>query len=454
MNNIYTNIAEAWRNNKCKGCCILLEPYNPAILIEYIIKRSIEKNPNIKIIILVKDFGVRCNIVNYLKENNISSDNYTCLTDRYIRNNIRYDYDLAFYVGLDDYLAANHINCRVKYGLFIITTDNLYSKARDEIYAHFPVLNQADYEAKKTARYSFPVEEVHVGVQFNNSKDKDKYDEYTDYITKTINIFGSFENINRARVGDKTTGQSAEVVRLSIAQYNGWNENLDTTIPFNKQIDALFNPIALEEKCSTAYNIIRERNSLVNNNVDKIPILINLLNNELKDKKVVVVSKNGVLASAVYEALIENNITCGEYHNDIEGRAIYDNDSQDWIRYKTGVHKGEVKIFQSKAISSLSEQAFNENNIRVLSIKNHSSDALKIACNAIIFMSPNCFNIKEFLYRYNNITFIDNNIKVYKLYMIGTNEEMEVNKTKPMNNLHQIKNIDNTDKFNVESFGN
>jgi hypothetical protein len=72
---------------------------------------------------------------------------------------------------------------------------------------------------------------------------------------------------------------------LIIAQYNGWNEHLDTTIPFNKQIDDLFNPISIEERCSTAYNIFRERNNLVNNNVNKIPIIIDLLNGELKDKK-------------------------------------------------------------------------------------------------------------------------------------------------------------------------
>ena len=238
-----------------------------------------------------------------------------------------------------------------------------------------------------------------------------------------------------------------------MSQYNGWNEHLDTTIPFNKQIDDLFNPISIEERCSTAYNIFRERNNLVNNNVNKIPIVIDLLNGELKDKKVIIVSKNTILATEVYKALNKNNIPCGEFHNDIEARPVYDENVGDFIRYKTGNRKGEVKNFAAQAISSLSVQSFNSNNIRVLSIKNCSSDSLEITCDAIIFMSPNCYNIKEFLYRYNKLTFNVDKIKIYKLYMIGTNEENDCSRLKPINENHEIKNITENEKYYVQSFG-
>lgn len=453
MNNLYIDIANKWRENKCKGCCILLEPYNPAILIEYILKRSIEKNPNIKVIILVKDYNIRANIINYFNANNVPVINYTCITYSYIKSSVNYKYDLAFYVGLTDYSEANHINCKVKYGLFIINTDKLNTAARSEIYKEFPVLNQADYAAKYAAKYSLPVEEIHIGVEFARLDEKETYDKYTDYINKTINIFGSLENINRARVGDKTTGQSAEAVRLSIAQYNGWSEHLDTTIPFNRQIDDFFNPVSLEERCSTAYNIFRERNNLVNNNVNKIPIVIDLLNGELKDKKVLIVSKNTVLATEVYKRLNAADIECGEFHNDIEARPVYDENIGDFVRYKTGSRKGEVKNFAAQAISSLSVQSFNSNNIRVLSIKNCSSDSLEISCDAIIFMSPNCYNIKEFLYRYNKLTFNTDKIKIYKLYMIDTNEENDCSRLKPINENHEIKNITENEKCYVQSFG-
>lgn len=453
MNKTYIDIANKWRENKCKGCCILLEPYNPAILIEYIMKRSIEKNPNIKALIVVKDYDVRTRIANYLKENNISPNNYACITSVYVKIGVHYDYDIAFYVGLTDMYQANYINSIIKYGLFIITTDKIHPDSRACLYKYFPILNQADYAAKYAAKYSLPVEEIHIGVQFARQDEKELYDKYSDYINKTINIFGSLENINRARVGDKTTGQSAEAVRLSIAQYNGWNEHLDTTIPFNKQIDDLFNPISIEERCSTAYNIFRERNNLVNNNVNKIPIVIDLLNGELKDKKVIIVSKNTILATEVYKVLNKNNIPCGEFHNDIEARPVYDENVGDFIRYKTGNRKGEVKNFAAQAISSLSVQSFNSNNIRVLSIKNCSSDSLEITCDAIIFMSPNCYNIKEFLYRYNKLTFNVDKIKLYKLYMIGTNEENDCSRLKPINENHEIKNITENEKYYVQSFG-
>ena len=444
---VYSDLANKWREYSCKASCILLEPYNPDELIAFILDKSIKKNNAIKVMIIVDDYTTRCKIVHALNDNNITNNNYTCISYQYIKSSINYKYDLAFYVGITNYSYINYMNCRVKYGLFIITTDKITSENRIEIYKYFPIINQADYNAKNFNRFSYPVEEKLIGVDFINIADKEKYNEYTAYINTTINIFGSFDNINRAKLGDKTTGQSAEDVRLCIAQYNGWNENLNTTIPFNKQIDDLFNPISLEERASTAYNIIRERNNLVNNNCSKIPVIINLLNNELKDKKVVVISKNGELATTVCDALTENNISCGEFHNDIEPRAIYDNDANDWIRYKSGLKKGEVKMFGSQAISSLSIERFNSNNIRVLSIKNCSSESLEIACDVLIFMSPNCFNIKEFLYRYNNITFNKNKINVYKLYMKETNEEIDTEHIKPMSNKHVIKNINKDDNF-------
>ena len=43
---------------------------------------------------------------------------------------------------------------------------------------------------------------------FTKAGDKEKYEEYTDYITGCINIFGSFETMEFARNGNKYTGES------------------------------------------------------------------------------------------------------------------------------------------------------------------------------------------------------------------------------------------------------
>lgn len=68
-------------------------------------------------------------------------------------------------------------------------------------------------------------------------------------------------------------------------------------------------------------------------------------------------------------------------------------------------------------------------------------------------MSPNCYNIKEFLYRYNKLTFNVDKIRIYKLYMIGTNEENDCSRLKPINENHEIKNITENEKYYVQGFG-
>lgn len=120
----------------------------------------------------------------------------------------------------------------------------------------FPAMNEA--KVADVSRFTLPVEEIQIPCYLDDA-DKTKYDEYCDYISSCISIFGNLETIDFARVGNKITGESAEQVRRNIASYNGWHENLDKNSPFDKQIDEYFNPIVIEEKATAAYNIMRER---------------------------------------------------------------------------------------------------------------------------------------------------------------------------------------------------
>lgn len=81
-----------------------------------------------------------------------------------------------------------------------------------------------------------------------------------------MNVIGNIENIKRIKCGDYKLNLSAAEVRYNIAKSNGWSENLDMSIPFNKQIDEIYNPNALLERVCTIYEIMKNRRDLVTDN--------------------------------------------------------------------------------------------------------------------------------------------------------------------------------------------
>ena len=325
--------------------------------------------------------------------------------------------------------------------------DKFAAKDRAEIYAMFPAMNEA--KVADVSRFTLPVEEIQIPCYLDDA-DKTKYDEYCDYISSCISIFGNLETIDFARVGNKITGESAEQVRRNIASYNGWHENLDKNSPFDKQIDEYFNPIVIEEKATAAYNIMRERKNLLTDNKAKFNVVVDLLKNELANKKVLIVSKRAEFAALITECLLDNDISCGDYHDKAAPKAIIDEETGDYIRYKTGAKAGDIKLFKSAALSSINLKRFNldpnsgsltdaECNtlLYILSMKNRSSDALETSVDAVIFTTPFNDTIEEFIYRFNGISFNEDSAKIYKLYMVGTLEEKELEKEK-QSVLHSI----------------
>ena len=92
-----------------------------------------------------------------------------------------------------------------------------------------------------------PVEETQIGVTIEDAEDINNINKYTEYITDSIKIFGSFEVMSYAKNGNPICNISATQICYDIAKQNGWSETLDMNIPFNVQIDACYNPNVLRE---------------------------------------------------------------------------------------------------------------------------------------------------------------------------------------------------------------
>ena len=403
------------------------------------------KHPEQQIFIVVDCYNTRAAIMNYLKKKQeITSENgfnIKILSKDYINIRYHYNYKLIITVGVnDDFNIIKHLYDESKFTLCILTKNVMNNEFIYNVRNILPAIdidNTAIDNAK--ARIYSPVEEHRVGVELS-AKDKEAYDKFTDYINVSLSILGNLYNIERCKKGDDKLNISAAEFRTNLAKENGWNENLDTNVPFMKQIDDIYNPNIIYERACTFYSIAKNRRDLVSDNEAKFEAIKNICL-EHKDKNILIVSKRAEYAAKITEYLQNNLIACGNYHDCLEDKIAVDEMGIP-IVIKSGVNKGKPKIIGWQAQSSLNEKRFNAGVINVLSIKNASNPKLKIACDVVIFTSPLCDSIIDLKTRFADVIFNGVPTLTYKVYCRGTveNDKMIKDKSNPI-----IKIIDDTE---------
>lgn len=403
------------------------------------------KHPEQQLFIVVDCYNTRAAIVSYLKKKQeITSENgfnIKILSKDYINIRYHYNYKLIITVGVnDDFNVIKHLYDESNFTLCILTKNIMNSEFIYNVRNILPAIdidNTAIDNAK--ARIYSPVEEHRVGVELSD-KDRKAYDKFTDYINVSISILGNLYNIEKCKKGDDKLNISAAEFRTNLAKENGWSENLDTSIPFMKQIDDIYNPNIIYERACTFYSIAKNRRDLVSDNEAKFEAIKNICL-EHKDKNILIVSKRAEYAAKITEYLQNNLIACGDYHDCLEDKVAVDEMGIPIVT-KSGVNKGKPKIIGWQAQSSLNEKRFNSGIINVLSIKNASNPKLKIACDVVIFTSPLCDSIIDLKTRFADVIFNGVPTLTYKVYCRGTveNDKMIKDKSNPI-----IKIIDDTE---------
>lgn len=457
---IYNKYIDIWlKQFNGRGSVNIMKPLNAHDFLISILKRIVGRRPTSKIFICVDNYWRRKDILDKCKTENIDIANITCLSTNYINARFSYNYDLSICVGLNQFSTTSEVVfSRASWYLFIVCDNNIDAKRLAEIYNHYPCINNTiNSKALQELSLSSPVEERRIKLIMNDET-SDKYKEYSDYIDKAINIFGDFNTIHYAISGNKETGESAESVRLKIANFNGWNDTLDTNIPFNKQIDDYFNPNAIHQYALRINSIIKNRHQLVDSNSDKIKAIVDIISNN-PGKRFIIISKRGETAAKItveinqrlgYEA-------CGDYHDTIEPKVLVD-DFGNPILYKSGVNKGKPRIIKSAAISSINADKYENDKDEVLglskfidnkrseispseklspcnlmsclSVKSSSNSGLAVSCDGLILVSQNVGKPRELMYRFNNITFDSSPIIVYRIYFASTYEADKMLKEK------------------------
>lgn len=421
-----SDICTKFQQNHGRACCYCFPPTDYRALIYTIYNKYTQKRPNSKVLIVVDKYDTRVKVIDYLKEHNATEETgfkYNVLSADYIKHNFSYNYEFIITIGVNT--QTNVIDRLSKDSKFMLSVFTVYNKDNEFntlVRRLLPLISSDVNELNiRQDLISSPVEIYPISVILKDD-DRTEYDKCNEFISTTVKVFGDFDSIQKARVGDARLNISSQEIREMIAHNNGWSLTLDTSIEFNRQIDEIYNPSALLERANLAYNVMSLRRNLVSDNNNKLEAIKDIIVAN-SNKRIIIVSKRGEFAAAITKYLNENEIACGDYHDCIEQQAMIDENTNDYIRYKSGTKKGEIKYFGSDALSTYFLGCFNDKQINCLSIKNSSNSKLKTAIDILIFTSPLCDDIVSFKQRFTNIEFTSTPNKVYLIYTESTIEQ-------------------------------
>ena len=479
VNEIYKKYIDNWlRDFKGRGSVRLYSPLNPIDLSVELIRRVVNSRlVNPTIFVCVDHYNTRKAILDKCKQENINYENVTVLSADYVKAKFVYHYNLSIVVGLKEWTTTcDTVASRTDWFMYIIGNDVTNAKHIAEIYSHCPCVNDnVDSKSLNALRGSSPVEERRIAISMSDT-DYGVYNKRTDYITRALNTFGDFETIVKCINGDKINNISSGDCRLQIAYNNGWSPNLDCSIPFNQQIDAMFNPEAILDYAMSVNGVIKERHILCDSNDAKLLAVLKIIRDN-PYKRFIIVSKRGEFAAKITEFL--NNSfgkeICGDYHDCIAARYLVDSKGNP-VLYKSGVNKGKPRMIKATAISSANLAKYNNDKETIqslangqailsdsdallgddlmscLSIRNSSNSELPASCDGLILVSQNVGKPKDLIYRFNNLTFDSSPYIIYRLYLSGTYEENNILNEKVTGDVN-IVNM-NDDENNDEKIPN
>lgn len=455
-----------WRDNKGIGTAVIPYPLNDKVMILGVLQRLYANSPNCNVVIITNSFNERQFIKEFITtqedadENNeefkrlIESNKIKVFTDNYIRTYKTTKYPLLCIWYQPNRVCDEIVDFVSKCKFKLVVMNKFLKDYQDlsKIYKLAPLLPDFQSASVEAARLSTPVEETQIGVTIPTDSNAFKtLQDYNEYIATSISIFGDFNNIKYANIGNNDLNISSTQICYQIAQDNGWNEHLDMSVPFNVELDKLYNPNFLKERASITYEIIRLRNNFLSDYEGKLDAILNIVNNN-KDKKILIINKRAEFASQVTEFLNTFSETdiCANYHDKLDAipaSTIYGEP----IYYKSGSKKGERKMFGAKAQRTLNVERFNNDIIHVLSTNNSPDKDLFIDVDIIIITSPMCEDIKSYMYRLSKLYFRSKHIDLYSLYCSNTNEQKLI-EGKSLSDNHIIKqsSTENNCDFIVE----
>ena len=440
INDLFEEAVLNWRSNKGIGTAFIPNILNDKVLVYQVLARTYARSPTTTSIIIVEDFKERGKVIEFLTNNEQSDNNEEF--KQLINNKLIRIFTSSFIIGGNwnsavtlciwyrpkEYNGSilNFVD-RCKFKLVILNKLFIKSTEATALYQVAPILECFKQSQIDELRTSTPVEDSWIDTTIPTDSETWKlYEHYCKYIETTLNIFGSFDNIQEARIGNIALNISSSEICTRIATDNGWSDHLDMNYEYNRRIDEMYNPNALRERASQMYEYVRLRGTLLSDYEGKLESILNIVKAN-SESKILIINKRGEFANKVTEYL-NNNFDydiCGNYHNkvddidaiDINGRPIY---------IKSGKSKGKRKVMGCKAQMTLNESRFNENKIHCLSLSNAPDKSLNVDVDIIIITSPLCEDIESYLYRLSKVRPINGKLKLFSIFCKNTIEQQRL----------------------------
>ena len=407
-------------------------------------------NKNVDILIVTQTFAQRGDIVHYITHQNCEENDkeFKELLDKKLLRVITVDILKSVIHTNSTLIIAYHI-IKLQDDLFnlikntkfkLIILNKLMEDVNDmnKLYSISPLLNDFKANEINELRTTTPVEGKCIGVDITDSDTKKLLDYYNEYINASLSIFGNFDILQQARVGNPALNISANEICNNIAQDNGWNDHLDMSIGFYKNIDEMYNPNQIRERASKTYEIIRNRSALLSDYEGKLQTILDIVKENISDK-ILIINKRSEFASKVTDFINKecNNDICRNYHDKVRDIPATD----EWgnpIYYKSGERKGEPKYIGVVAQKTLAEKLFNNDKINILSTNNLPDKKLIVPIDTIIVTSTQCEDLKSYLYRMANVWYPMNKIKVFYIFV---NKSLECNKMESLKSLKTFEMV-------------
>ena len=445
----FHNAMNHWRDAKGVGTALIPAPLDDKYMVLGILERVYSRAPSADVLIIVDKFSDRTDLIEYLttqgpEENNnefgrlIRTGDLKLFTTSYIET-----HPAALHCTLLAilYRPANlkpllveALN-KAKFKLVII--NQLFSSAEymTTLYKICPLLDDFKQKELDLIKTSMPVDEVRYGVDIEkDSEDAKLLDYYNQYISSSMAIFGTFERMDAARNGDSKVGVSATQICAQLAAENGWNEHLDMSVEFNQQIDALYNPMSLQERSSQTYEIMRNRNVLLSSYKGKLDVIANLVK-ERPNARILIISKRAEFAKTITDYLNTLSPTpiCVDYHNHLDNIPAVDSFGRPLL-FKNGTKAGQQRMLGPQAQKTANMAKFKFGKVNVMSTNNSPDKELDIDVDTVIITSPYCESIKNYMYRLTKLSYPKEKITLFTVYCRNTPEE------KVLNNLELAEN--------------
>jgi len=447
-----------WRDKKGCGTAIIPHPLNDKVMVLGVLQQMYNKDMNNIVHIVVDEWSTRQDIIEFItnqpdEENNaefkklLADKKILVFTQSYVRrNDVKYHGAMPNYSNTVIYYHPHEIYqpdvnfIRSHKFKLVVLNKIMTPQDMNFLYPLVPLLHEFKQNEIDEIRTSTPVEDMWCPVSITPDSEEDKLLKYyNEYIQTSLTIFGSFDIMQQARMGNTKLNISADVICNTIAQENGWRPNLDMSVELNLNLDALYNPNNLRERALMTYEIIRNRSALLSDYKCKLEKILEIVE-ENPTAKILIINKRAEFASTITQYINEHSasVICANYHDKIDDIDAVDIDGNP-LYYKSGQRKGERRTMGSKAQKTLNQKLFNRGDIRVLSTNNAPDKDLSIDVNVIIITSPLCENIDSYLYRLDKLHYPTLPIKLYSLFVKNSLEETKL-LHKPIKETHQIVN--------------